>query len=89
MNTKVEFYKMQDVKGITNVKAAELYQSDETRDHNFSNRVFDFDQKVLFTQYHPLDENTIVGSNQSSLYLFSKGCYRDEDVDFSIKVSQV
>ena len=45
MNTKVEFYNMQDVKGITNpleVKAAELYLSDESRYHNFSNQIFDF-----------------------------------------------
>ena len=65
-NTKVEFYNMQDLKGITNpleVKAAELYRSDEARYHNFGNQVFDFDAKVLFTQYHPLDENTIIGSN--------------------------
>jgi len=65
-NTKVEFYNMSDVKGITNpleVKAAELYQSEEARYHNFSNQVFDFNSKVLHTQYHPLDENTVVGSN--------------------------
>ena len=89
-NTKVEFYNMQDVKGITNpldVKAAGLYQSEETRYHNFSNQIFDFDAKILHTQYHPLDENTVVGSNQLSLYLFSKGKYRDEDVDLSIKSS--
>ena len=42
----------------------------------------------MYTQYHPLDENTVVGSNQFSLYLFSKGKFVDEDVDFSIKVSQ-
>ena len=43
---------------------------------------------MLHTQYHPMDGNTVVGSNQLSLYLFSKGKYMDEDVDFSIKVSQ-
>ena len=51
-NTKVEFYNMQDVKGITNpleVKAAELYQSEETRYNNFSNHIIDFDSKVLHT----------------------------------------
>lgn len=93
MNTKVEFYNMQDVvKGITNpleVKPAELYQSEENRYHNFSNQVFDFNAKVLHTQYHPLDENTIVGSNEVSLCLFSKGRYKEEDVDFSIKVSNL
>ena len=81
---------MQDVKGIINplqVKAAELYQSEETRDHNFSNHIIDFDSKVLHTQYHPLDENTVVGSNQLSLYLFSKGKFKEEDVDFSLKAA--
>ena len=65
-NTKVEFYNMQDVKSITNpldVKAAELYQSEEIRYHSFSNQIFDYNAKVLHTQYHPLDENTVVGSN--------------------------
>ena len=83
---------MQDVKGITNplqVKAAELYQSEENRYHNFSNHLIDFNSKVLHTQYHPFDENTVVGSNQLSLYLFSKGKFADEDVDFSIKSAQV
>ena len=82
---------MQDVKGITNpleVKAAELYQSEETR-HNFSSQVFDFNQKVLHTQYHPFDENTVVGSNQLGLYLFSKGKFKDEDIDFSMKCSSI
>lgn len=65
-NSKLEYYNMQDLKGITNpleVKAAELYRSDEARHQNFSNQVFDFNAKVLFTQYHPLDENTVVGCN--------------------------
>ena len=94
-NTKVEFYNLQDVKGITNplaVKAAELYESEETRLHNFSNQVFDFNQKVLLTQYHPLDENTVVGSNQLSLYLFSKGKVfngDEEDEAFSMKVTNM
>ena len=70
-NTKVEFYNMQDVKGgISNpleVKASELYRSVEARYHNFANQVFDFHSKVLTTQYHPLDENTVVGSNQLSI----------------------
>ena len=83
---------MQDMKGITNplqVKAAELYQSDETKYHAFSSQLIDFNQKVLHTQYHPLDENTVVGSNQLSIYLFSKGKFKDEDVDFSLKANQV
>ena len=90
-NTKVEFYNMQDMKGITNpleVKSAELYRSDETRYHNFGSQVFDFNAKVLFTQYHPLDENSIVGTNQLSICLFSKGKFKEEDVDFSMKVAQ-
>ena len=40
MNTKVEFYNMQDVKSTTNpleVRAAELYRSEENRYDNFSN----------------------------------------------------
>ena len=39
-NTKVEFYNMQDVKGITNpleLRASELYRSEEARYHSFSN----------------------------------------------------
>jgi len=90
-NSKLEYYNMQDMKGITNpleVKAAELYRSDETRYHNFSNQIFDFNSKVLFTQYHPLDEQTVVGSNQTSICLFSQGKLRDhDDVDFSMKVA--
>ena len=91
MNTKVEFYNMQDVKSTTNpleVRAAELYRSEENRYDNFSNQIMDFNQKVLYTQYHPLDESTVVGSNQLGLYLFSKGKFSDEDVDFSLKASQ-
>lgn len=51
--------------------------------------MFDFSTKVLHTQYHPMDENTIVGSNQLSLCLFSKGKFKEEDVDFSIKVQNM
>ncbi len=38
-NTKVEYYNTQDVKGTNpfEVKAAELYRSDESKYNNFSN----------------------------------------------------
>ena len=45
MNNKIEYYTMQDFKGAKNPldsKAAELYQSEEAKYHNFSNQVFDF-----------------------------------------------
>lgn len=68
-NSKVEFYNMQQenfklgTKNPLDVRAAELFRSEETKYHNFSNQVFDFNQKVLHTQYHPMDGNTVVGSN--------------------------
>lgn len=54
---------MKGIKNPLEVKAAELYRSDETRYHSFSSQIIDFNSKVLYTQYHPLDENTVVGSN--------------------------
>lgn len=39
LNTKVEYYNMQDTKGVTNpleVKAAELYQSEDAKYNSFS-----------------------------------------------------
>lgn len=67
-------------------KAATLFEQEEYKMDCSENQMIDFNAKVLSTQWHPTDQNTVAGTNGMSIFLFSKGKYLEEDLPPSVTV---
>ena len=67
-------------------KASTLIEQEEYKMDCSENERIDFSAKVLSTQWHPTDQNTVAGTNGMSIFLFSKGKYLEEDLPPSVTV---
>ena len=86
-STRVENYNMPQMVETgrpLDTKATTLFEKQSKSRGNLSGALtksVDFDSKVLSTQWHPKDENTVVGSNKTSIFLFSKGHLVEDEME--------